>query len=59
MTKDLVIGAESRAEVEQMRAELARKIAANVPTEGPVETDLPGLRLSRRTAPSEFFCTTY
>jgi AraC-like DNA-binding protein len=42
-----------------MRAELARKIAAHVHTEGPVDTAVPGLILSRRIAPSEFFCTTY
>ena len=59
MAKDLVIEAESRAEIEALRAELARTIAANVPTEGPFDTAVPGLRLSRRTAPSEFLCTTY
>ncbi len=51
--------ADSRAELEEMRVELARKIAAHVPTEGAVDTAVPGLRLSRRTAPSECFCTTY
>jgi AraC-like DNA-binding protein len=45
--------------VVEIRAELARRIAAHVPTEDPVDTAVPGLRLSRRTAPSEFFCTTY
>jgi AraC-like DNA-binding protein len=59
MVKELVESAESRAEMEQLRAELARKIAAHVPVEGPVETAVPGLTLSRRTAPSECFCTTY
>jgi AraC-like DNA-binding protein len=59
MVKELVESAESRAEMEQLRAEVARKIAAHVPVEGPVETAVPGLILSRRTAPSECFCTTY
>ena len=59
MAADLVTGAESRAEIEALRAELARTIAAHVPTEGPFDTAVPGLRLSRRTAPSEFLCTTY
>jgi AraC-like DNA-binding protein len=43
----------------EMRAELAHKIAAHVPTEGPFVTAVPGLQLSRRTAPSEFLCSTY
>ncbi len=59
MAKDLVIGGESRTEIEELRAEVARKIAAHVAVEGPLETAVPGLRLSRRTAPSECFCTTY
>jgi AraC-like DNA-binding protein len=42
-----------------MRAELARKIAAHTLVEGPIDTALPGLLLSRRSAPSEFLCTTY
>jgi AraC-like DNA-binding protein len=54
-----VASGNSRADVVATRAELARKIAAHVHTEGPVDTAVPGLILSRRTAPSEFFCTTY
>ncbi len=46
-------------EFEKLRAEVARKIAAHIRVEGPSDTDLPGLRLSRRTAPSECLCTTY
>jgi AraC-like DNA-binding protein len=57
--EEKVTRADSRPELEAIRAELARRIAAHVPTEGPVDTAVPGLRLSRRTAPSEFFCTTY
>jgi AraC-like DNA-binding protein len=52
-------GVEAKAELEVMRTEVARKIAAHVHTDGPVSTALPGLVLSRRTAPSECFCTTY
>jgi AraC-like DNA-binding protein len=42
-----------------MRAELARKIAAHTHAEGPVATDLPGLTLSRRSAPTECFSAAY
>ncbi|MGA9072439.1 MAG: AraC family transcriptional regulator [Terracidiphilus sp.] len=59
MGKEMVKGAEARAEIEPLRAEVARKIAQHVHGEGPVETAIPGLVLSRRTAPSECFCTTY
>jgi AraC-like DNA-binding protein len=59
MLKKKDAGVDSRAKVEEMRQELARRIAAHVHVEGPVDTDVPGLRLSRRTAPSEFLCTTY
>ena len=59
MAKELDATGSAKAELEEMRAELARKIAAHVPMEGPVDTAVPGLILSRRTAPSECFCTTY
>jgi AraC-like DNA-binding protein len=59
MLKKKDAGTDSRVEVEKMRLELARRIAAHVHTEGPVDTVVPGLILSRRTAPSECFCTTY
>ena len=44
---------------EEMRAELARKIAARVSGEGPQTTALPGLGLSRRSAPSECYSAAY
>jgi AraC-like DNA-binding protein len=50
---------ESRAEVVQMRAELARKIAAHIQVEGPVDTDVPGLKLSRRSEPTECYSAAY
>ena len=50
---------EARAEVVQLRAELARKIAAHIHVDGPVATDLPGLSLSRRSAPTECYSAAY
>jgi AraC-like DNA-binding protein len=57
MEKDAV--AEAQPQAEQMRAELARKIAARTHAEGPVATDVPGLGLSRRSAPSECYSAAY
>jgi AraC-like DNA-binding protein len=59
MAQEISATVAAKAELEAMRAELARKIAAHAPAEGPMETAIPGLILSHRTAPSEFFCTTY
>jgi AraC-like DNA-binding protein len=42
-----------------MRAKLARKIAAHIHMEGPVATDLPGLSLSRRCAPTDCYSAAY
>src|ERR1035437_9778071 len=42
-----------------MRAELARKIAAHIQVEGPVDTDVPGLKLSRRSEPTECYSAAY
>ena len=50
---------DSPAEVDQSRAELARKIAAHIHVEGPLATDVPGLGLSRRSAPSECYSAAY
>jgi len=55
--KDAV--AEAWAEAEEMRAELARKIAAHIHVEGPVASAVPGLSLSRRSAPSECYSAAY
>lgn len=41
---------------DEMRAELARKIAARVPGEGPLATEIPGLHLFRRSEPTA--CTS-
>ena len=59
MAKQLERSGGAKAELEAMRVGLARRIAAHAPGEGPVETAVAGLILSRRTAPSECFCTTY
>jgi AraC-like DNA-binding protein len=52
-------GDEQRTGVVELRADLARKIAAHVHVEGPLDTDVPGLRLSRRSAPSECYSAAY
>jgi AraC-like DNA-binding protein len=43
----------------EMRAELARKIAARAVAEGNVHTEIPGLRLSRRSAPTACASAAY
>ena len=43
----------------KMRAELARKIAAHIQVDGPVATEVPGLSLSRRCAPTECYSAAY
>ena len=45
--------------VTELRADLTRRIAAHVSVEGPVDTDVPGLRLSRRSTPSECYSAAY
>jgi AraC-like DNA-binding protein len=52
-------GGEARTEVEAMRAELARKIAVHIHVEGPMATNVPGLLLSRRSAPTECYSAAY
>ena len=43
----------------EKRAELVRKIAAHIHVEGPLATAIPGLRLSRRIAPTEGCSAAY
>jgi AraC-like DNA-binding protein len=57
--KDKVSRAGARPDLEDLRGELAAKIAAHVRSDGPMATDLPGLLLSRRTAPSECYSAAY
>jgi len=50
---------ESREEIVKLRAGLARKIAAHAPVEGLLNTAVPGLRLSRRSATTECYSAAY
>jgi AraC-like DNA-binding protein len=59
MAKQMDAAGETRAQVVEMRAELARRIAAHIHVEGPAATDVPGLRLYRRTAPTECYSSAY
>jgi len=52
-------GGDARTELVNMRAELARKIAAHALEEGPVATAVPGLGLSRRSQPTECYSAAY
>jgi AraC-like DNA-binding protein len=45
--------------VAEMRSELARKIAAHIDIEGDLTTAIPGLKLYRRTSPTECSSATY
>jgi AraC-like DNA-binding protein len=47
---------ESRSQADEMRAELARKIADHMPLDGAKATGVPGLRLYRGSVPTE--CTS-
>src|SRR5271157_3267701 len=59
MAKEMAACGGSPAEVMEMRAELARKIDARLHGDSPAATDVPGLILSRRTAPSECYSAAY
>jgi AraC-like DNA-binding protein len=48
-----------RPEAAELRAELARKIAAHAEAEGPVPTAVPGLRISRHSATTECYSAAY
>ena len=56
MTKPKSVNGDSQAEVVELRAELARKIAAHTRIDGGEVTDVPGMRLYRKSAPTE--CTS-
>jgi len=51
--------ASAEPRVVEMRAELARRIAAHIHGDGAVATDVPGLKLSRRCAPTECYSAAY
>jgi AraC-like DNA-binding protein len=50
---------EMRADVVELRAGLARKIAAHLRVDGKEATGVSGLSLYRRSAPTECMCATY
>lgn len=59
IAKQKVAGRNSGTSLAEMRAELARKIAAHIHVEEPVTTAVPGLRLSRRSAATECYSAAY
>jgi hypothetical protein len=50
---------EAPAEVERLRSDLARRIAAHTHVEGPIRTAVPGLGLARRSATTECYSAAY
>src|ERR1700730_5069871 len=50
---------DQQSEIVEMRAELARKIAAHVQAAGEQTSAIPGLTLYRRTAPTPCYLATY
>ncbi len=54
-----VVDEDAQAEVVEIRAELARKIAAHIHVDGPMDTNVPGLGLSHRSAPTECYSAAY
>ena len=54
-----VAGGDTQTELDHLRAEVARKIAAHIEVDGPVATAVPGLGLSRRTSPTECYSAAY
>jgi AraC-like DNA-binding protein len=59
MAKPTVASGEFRSGAVEMRAELARKIAAHILLDGREATDIPGLSLYRKSAPTDCICATY
>ena len=59
MSKQKIAGGELDSRLVEMRAALARRIAAHVPTAGDRATAVPGLTLYRRTAPTACNAVTY
>jgi AraC-like DNA-binding protein len=55
----MVAAGESPTELARLQAELAGKIAAHIQVEGPIATAVPGLGLSRHSAPSECYSAAY
>ncbi len=59
MSKHQITGVNRPPRVVEMRTELARKIAAHIQAAGDHATDIPGLTLYRRTAPTPCNAATY
>ncbi len=59
MSKHQIMGMNQPSRVVEMRTELARKIAANTQAAGDHATDILGLTLYRRTAPTPCNAATY
>ena len=59
MAIQTVPASKTHSEIDALRTELARKIAAHVRGEGPVATAVPGLGLSRHSAPSDCYSAAY
>jgi len=59
MSKLRIAGGEQDSRLVEMRAALARRIAAHVPAAGDRATAVPGLTLYRRTAPTACNAVTY
>ncbi len=59
MSKHQITGMNHPSRVVEMRTELARKIAAHIQAAGDHATDIPGLTLYRRTAPTPCNAATY
>jgi AraC-like DNA-binding protein len=59
MGKQNAAGGESEAELMELRAALARRIAAHIHADGPAATAVPGLVLSRKSATTECYSAAY
>jgi len=59
MAKQMDAVGDTRAKVEELRADLARRIVAHVRENVKEPTAIPGLCLYRRSAPTECMCVTY
>jgi AraC-like DNA-binding protein len=57
--KQKIASAALVGEAEQLRVELARRIALHVPADGLRSTAVPGLRLSRRSATTDCYSAAY
>jgi AraC-like DNA-binding protein len=56
---EISAGLGAEAELERLRAELARRIAAHAPVDGPVATRVPGLMVSRKSECTECYSAAY